>query len=307
MSPIILNEPFRAVFYAPYYVAEARGAFARQGIALRMETADNPNAAAGNLLDGSVDVAWSGPMRPMLERSRDPASPLRSFCAVVMRDPFLLVGRGKRPDFEIKDLSSLRIGVTSEVPTPWWCLQDDIRRAGLRPEALNLIQGRSMAQNAEAVLSGEIDVALLFEPFASRMEERGGAVWYAAAGRGLTAYSALYATEPRIVERRDAMLGMVRAVAEALEWVAGATPEAIAEAISPRFADLAPPLLLSSVRRYKALDLWSATPVLPRKALDRLAQAMISSDAMTHHPGYEACVDHALVRDALGASNVSDP
>lgn len=307
MSPIILNEPFRAVFYAPYYIAEARGAFARQGIALRIETAGDPNAAAGNLLDGSVDVAWSGPMRPMLERSRDPASPLRTFCAVVMRDPFLLVGRGERPGFQIADLATLRIGVTSEVPTPWWCLQDDIRRAGLQPEALNLVQGRSMAENAEAVLNGKIDVALLFEPFASRMEQHGGAVWYAAASRGLTAYSALYATSPRITERRDAMLGMVRGMTEALEWVAAATPEAIAESVSPRFANLEPPTLLSSIRRYKALDLWSATPVLPRQALDRLAQAMISSGAMTHHPGYETCVDHALVRDALGAGNVSDP
>ncbi|MCR0983759.1 ABC transporter substrate-binding protein [Roseomonas populi] len=307
MSPIILNEPFRAVFYAPYYVAEARGAFARQGLALRIETAGDPNAAAGNLLSGRADVAWSGPMRPMLERSRDPASPLRTFCAVVMRDPFLLVGRGERPGFRIEDLATLRIGVTAEVPTPWWCLQDDIRRAGLRPEALDLVQGRSMAENAEAVLDGEIDVALLFEPFASRMEARGGAVWYAAANRGPTAYSALYAAAPRIEERRDAMLGMVRALAEALDWVEGAAPEAIAEAIAPRFADLDPSILLGSVRRYKGLGLWSTTPVLPREALDRLAGAMISSGAMTHHPGYESCIDHALVRDALGAGRVGDP
>jgi NitT/TauT family transport system substrate-binding protein len=307
MSPIILNEPFRAVFYAPYYVAEARGAFARQGIDLRMETAGNPDAAASNLLDGSVYVAWSGPMRPMLERSRNSANHLRTFCAVVMRDPFFLVGRGARPDFRIEDLATLRIGVTSEVPTPWWCLQDDIRRAGLQPEALNLVQGRSMAENAEAVLRGEIDVALLFEPFASQMEPRGGAVWYAAAKRGLTAYSALYAMGPRIAEQREAMLGMVRAIGEALSWVAAATPEAVAETVAPRFADFDSAILLSSIRRYKALDLWSATPVLPREALDRLAQAMISSGAMSHHPGYEACIDHALVSDALGANKAAEP
>jgi NitT/TauT family transport system substrate-binding protein len=307
MPTIILNEPFRAVFYAPYYVAKERGAFARQGIELRMETAGDPNAAAGNLLSGRVDVAWSGPMRPMLERSRDAAAPLRTFCAVVMRDPFLLVGRGARPDFRIADLAKLRLGVTSEVPTPWWCLQDDIRRAGLRVEDLDLVQGRSMAENAEAVLKGEIDAALLFEPFASRMEARGGAVWYAAASRGVSAYSALYATADRIRDRREAMLGLVRAMAETLDWVAGASPEAIAEAVAPHFADLDPAILRSGIARYKSLDLWVKTPVLPREALDRLAGAMISSGAMTHHPGYEACVDHALVRDALGAANTAEP
>jgi NitT/TauT family transport system substrate-binding protein len=299
MSAIILNEPFRAVFYAPYYVADARGAFARQGVEVRLETAGDPNLAASNLLNGSADVAWSGPMRPMLERSRDPASPLRTFCAVVMRDPFLIVGRGPRPGFRIQDLATVRLGVTSEVPTPWWCLQDDIRRAGFRPEALDLVQGRSMAENAEAVLAGEIDAALVFEPFAGLMEERGGAVWYAAASRGPTAYSALYATEARIAERREAMRGMVRAMAETLAWVSTAEPEAIAEAVAPRFPELPADLLIRAMERYKALGLWSDTPVLPPEALDRLAAAMISSGAMARHPGFDACVDRALVDEAL--------
>jgi len=300
MTEIVLNEPFRAVFYAPYYVAEARGAFAAEGLDVRIETAGDPNAAAGNLIAGTADVAWSGPMRPMLERSRDPASPLMSFCAVVMRDPFLLVGGAPRPDFRIADLKGLRLGVTSEVPTPWWCLQDDIRRAGLRPEEIRLVTGRTMAENAEAVIAGDIDVALLFEPFASRIEARGGAVWYAAASRGPTAYSALYATAARIADRRDAMTAMVRALAATLDWVASAPAEAIAEAVAPRFPELEPALLLSAIRRYKALGLWSDTPVLPPGALDRLAEAMISSGAMTHHPGYDACVEAGLVREALG-------
>ena len=241
-------------------------------------------------------------MRPMLERSRNPAHPLRAFCAVVMRDPFLIVGRGSRPEFQIQDLASLRLGVTSEVPTPWWCLQDDIRRAGLDPAVLDLVLGRSMAENAAAVLAGEIDAALVFEPFASEMEQQGCTVWYAAANRGPTAYSSLYATQSRIAERRETMRGMVRAMAETLVWVAAATPEAIAETVAQRFPELAPSLLLNALRRYKALGLWSETPVLPVAALDRLAGAMIGAGAMTHHPGYDICVDAALVEEALAAS-----
>jgi hypothetical protein len=36
----------------------------------------------------------------------------------------------------------------SEVPTPWWTLQDDIRRAGLDPDAVRRVTDRSMAENA---------------------------------------------------------------------------------------------------------------------------------------------------------------
>ena len=303
MIPIILSEPFRAVFYAPYYVAEARGAFARQGLDLRMRMAGSPNLAAEMLLDGTADVAWSGPMRPMLEASRDPASPLRTFGAVVMRDPFLIVGRQPRSGFALADLATLSLGVTSEVPTPWWCLQDDIRRAGLDPAVLDLRLGHGMAENAAAVMEGELDAALLFEPFASQMELAGGAVWYASASRGLTAYSALYATAASIAGRRPAMLALVRALAETLEWVRDASPEAIAAAIGSCFPELEPAVLMRGLARYKALGLWSATPVLPEEALDRLAAAMISAGAMTHHPGAGACVDAELVEEALATSS----
>jgi NitT/TauT family transport system substrate-binding protein len=133
LSPIVLNEPFRAVFYAPFYIALQRGAFARQGLDLRMVNVGDPNQAAQELLDGTADVAWSGPMRPMQRLSLDPTYLLRTFGAVVMRDPFLLLSRLERPNFRIADLGSMHLGVTSEVPTPWWCLQDDIRRAGSTP------------------------------------------------------------------------------------------------------------------------------------------------------------------------------
>ncbi|HWT10837.1 MAG TPA: ABC transporter substrate-binding protein, partial [Roseomonas sp.] len=122
MHPITLNEPFRAVFYAPFYVAEARGMFAAQGIDVVRATAGDPTRAAENLLSGAADIAWSGPMRPMMLRDRDPSCPLRSFCAVVMKDPFLLVGHGPNPGFALANLKRLRLGSVSEVPTPWWCL-----------------------------------------------------------------------------------------------------------------------------------------------------------------------------------------
>lgn len=305
MQQLILGEPFRAVFYAPYYVAEALDAFGRHGLEVQTVTAGSADLAAQNLLDGATDVAWSGPMRPMLERSRNPDSPLRSFCGVVIRDPFLLVGREHRPNFRLADLAGLRLGVTSEVPTPWWCLQHDLRRDGIELEAIDLVTGRSMQENADGVLRGEIDVALLFEPFASEVEAFGGSVWYAAAGRGPTAYSALYATARRIAERREAMVGIVCAMIEALDWVAEAGAPEIARVVVSRFPHVSPEVLLSSITRYKSLGLWSATPVLPPDALDRLADAMISAGVMERHPGYAACIDADLVREALDRSRLS--
>lgn len=294
MERLVLIEPFRAIFYAPYYVALDRGCFATHGVEMVLETAGTTDAAAARLHDGSADLAWSGPMRPMLERSRDPAGALRSFGAAVMRDPFLLLGMGERPDFALADLAPMRIAIPAEVPTPWWCFQHDLREAGVDPAAMSGVQFMPMAEGAAALRSGAVDAVLLFEPHAAALEDDGAAIWYAAASRGPTAYSALYAVAPRIAAKRDAFVKVVRGLGDALAWLHAADDATLAAALAPRFPDVTPDRLLRAVARYRRLGLWVEHTRLPPDALDRLAASMISSGVMTHHPGYESCIDTTL-------------
>ncbi len=299
MTPITLLEPFRAIFYAPFYLAEARGLFAAEGLALEMVTAGSTDLACQKLLAGEADLAWSGPMRPMLLRSQDPSCTLRSFCAVVMKDPFLLVGRAPRPGFTLGDLPSLKLGQVSEVPTPVWCLHDDLRRLGLDPTTLPGRRGPAMADNAAAVLAGELDVVQCFEPYAAQLEAEGGSVWHAQASRGPTAYTAFYSTEALIAAKRPALMGMVRAMAASLKLMNEWPAERIADAIAARFPDVPLAQRVRAISRYQGLGLWPATPHFPRAAQQRLGEAMVSCGAMTHIPAYEACVDDSLVDDAL--------
>ena len=53
---ITLQEPLRAIFYAPFYVALARGAFAAEGVKIRLASSPRPQDAAWRLMDGTVDV-----------------------------------------------------------------------------------------------------------------------------------------------------------------------------------------------------------------------------------------------------------
>lgn len=300
MHPIVLNEPFRAVFYAPFYVAEARGLYARQGIEVRRDTAGDPNKAAENLMSGRADIAWSGPMRPILLRARDPGCPLRSFCAVVMKDPFYLLGRGANPGFALADLQRLRFGVVSEVPTPWWCLQGDLIATGIDPAALDVRTSGTMPQNADAVAAGTLDIAMMFEPFATLLEGRGGAVWHAAADRGLCAYTSLYATEARIAERAEEFGAMIRAIGESLAWIATAEPAEIAATVAAHFPDVPQPVLAAALARYQRNGIWNPTPHFPRAAFERLRDAMKACGVITREPGFEECVDEAIVARALG-------
>ena len=299
MRPMTLLEPFRALFYAPFYLAEARGSFARQGIDLRMVTAGTTDRAAEMLLAGEADLAWSGPMRPLLLRSKDPGCTLRSFCAVVMRDPFLLLGPKPRPGFMLQDLAGMTLGLVSEVPTPVWCLQGDFARAGIDRGAIRTITDRTMAENAEAVAAGAVDVAQMFEPFACRVEDAGGAVWHAQANRGLTAYTSFYATEAGIAAKRPELMAMIRAMAESLAFIRRAPAEEIAALIAPRFAEVPPAHRIRAIARYQALNLWDAGPAFPREAFETLGAAMLASGVISHVPAFEACVDQGIVTEAL--------
>jgi len=300
MSPVTLQEPFRAVFYAPFYAALARGDYAAQGVEVRLLSGVVPSAAKDSVLSGTADLAWGGPMRILLAHDADPACPLRNFGAVVMRDPFFLVGRAPRPDFRLPDLVGLTLGTVSEVPTPWWTLQHDIRLAGLDPARLRRVTDRSMAENAEAVADGTLDLAQLFEPLVTMLEEAGSAhVWHVAAQRGLTAYTTFYTTAERLQSRRAELKAMLRGLARTLAWVAESPPEHLAEAIAPFFPDMPPTRLARSLARYKALGLWTADPFYPEEAFSRLETAMHSAGAIRRRPGFAATADNTIVAEAL--------
>ena len=238
---ITLQESLRGLFYAPFYVALAREAYAAEGVTVRFASAATPGRAALGVLDGTADVCWGGPMRVMQAYAQVPDCDLVHFAEVVTRDPFLLIGRTPRPDFELRDLLGLRVGTVSEVPTPWMCLQEDLRRAGVAPARLNRVSDRSMADNVAALRRGELDVVQVFEPFAATLEaDGGGNVWYAAARRGPTSYTTFYTRRGLLRDRREELLGMVRAIHRTLQWVAQADGAAIADAIAGFFPDVPP-------------------------------------------------------------------
>src|SRR5277367_3614055 len=291
---IVLQESLRGLFYAPFYVALAQGAYAAAGVDVRFVSAPRPGDAARGLFDGSVDVCWGGPMRVMETYKLVPGCDLVCFAEVVTRDPFLLVGRMPRPDFQLADLLGLRVATVGEVPTPWLCLQEDLRRAGIAPGRLDRIGDRSMAENIAALRAGQVDVVQLFEPFVSALVAEGaGHVWYAAATRGPTSYTTFYARRGLLTARREEMRRMVRAIHRTQRWVAGATAAQIADAIADYFPDVPAAIRCAACARYKSLGIWSTTPVLPRPGYDRLLSSLVSG-GLVDGTAFDVAVDNSL-------------
>jgi len=298
--PITLQETLRGLLYAPFYAALALGAYRREGVAVGFVSAPEPGAAADGLFDGTVDVAWGGPMRVMQTYDRRPDCDLVCFAEAVTRDPFFLIGREPRPDFTFADLYGKRVATVSEVPTPWLCLQEDLRRAGLDPDALPRVADRTMAENAAALRRGELDVVQFFQPFAEELITAGdGHVWYAAANRGPTSYTSFYTRRTTLTARREQLKKVVRGLYRTQKWLHASPPEALANVVQSFFPAVPAALLRAAIARYHALGIWGRNPILPRAGYERLRAGLISARFVKQAAPFEQAVDNALAEEIV--------
>lgn len=292
---IKLAENFRAVFYAPFYATHALGFYGGEGVAVDLIDSAAPGAATAGLLDGSIDLAWGGPMRVMKARDLDAASPLVCFCEVVARDPFFLIGKADRSGFRLADLSKLRVATVSEVPTPWLCLQHDLRQQGVDPENIDRVGDGTMAEHLDALRKREVDVAQLFEPYVSLALQSGaGNILYAAGSRGPTTYTTFLTTRDSISKNRVAFAAMVRATRRTLVWVAEHSADELAAAVASFYPDVPREILARSLRRYRDADLWTRTPEVSRQGFGRLAESLKSGGFISRMHSYEDCVEQTL-------------
>ena len=305
---IILQESLRAVFYAPFYVALARGAFEAEGVEIGFASSPRPQDAAMRLMNGTVDVCWGGPMRVMETYQQNPGCLIVCFGEVVTRDPFLLMGRQpSRQDFSLADLRWVKLATVCEVPTPWLCLQHDLRLAGIDPELVSRVADQTMARNVEALKAGDVDVIQVFEPFASLLlADKAAQVWYEAARRGPTSYTTFYTRRGTLTTRRDELLRMVRAIARTETWVASASGAEIAAAVAPYFSEVPHSILEAACPRYKTLEIWNTTPILPRAGYDRLRDGLVSGGFVSPGTPFEIAVDNSLAEEVLAGPSAAE-
>lgn len=298
---ITLQEALRGLFYAPFYAALTRDAFTHEGVEVRFVSSPSPGRALEALMDGTADVGWGGPMRVNEGYQTIPGADFKCFAEVVTRDPFFLMTRDAHPPFAPPALHGLRLGTVSEVPTPWLCLQHDLRLAGVDPAAIDRHAGGTMADNAAALLRGDLDVVQLFQPFVEELVEQGCHIWWAAADRGPCSYTTFYARAPVLAAKHTELAAMVRAILRTQRWAGDAAPAAIAEAAAPFFPAVPPARLEAACARYQALGVWGHDPVLPQAGYDRLLAGLVSGGFVQPGTPFEQAVDNRLAHAALAA------
>ncbi|HEY1797867.1 MAG TPA: ABC transporter substrate-binding protein [Stellaceae bacterium] len=290
-----LFENYRFVLYAPFYAAHATGAYEAEGLEVELLPSPGPGKAEAAVLAGEADVMWMGPIRIMKLHEQNPTCPLTAFAEVVTRDPFSLLGGKPNPGFKLADLAHIRFASVSEVPTPWLCITEDIRQAGLDPNRLDRIADKGMPENVAALHAGTLPVAQMFEPFVEQAIRGGAHVWQQSSARGLTSYTVFATHRDRLAQNPEPFRRMVRAMARTQRWVAAASPSELAAAIGSYFPDLDRAVLEGSLARYKSQGVWATDPRLPEEGFLCLQRALLSSGFLSHPVPYADCVDSTLI------------
>jgi NitT/TauT family transport system substrate-binding protein len=297
---ITLLENFRAVFYAPFYAAPALGAYAAEGLDVKIEPSPNAALTMQTVISGAAEVSWGGPLRLMFAREQFPESDPIVFCEVVGRDPFFILGREANPGFRLSDVCGKRFGRVTEVPTPWMCLQHDLRSAGLEPSKITLARDRSMPENCAALRAGEVDLIQVFQPYATELVRSGDAhVWYAAANRGPTAYTSLNTTRAYAEKNPEVLRAMCRAMYRTQKWIAAHDGTALAEVVNGYFPDVPRALLAASFDAYLEIGLWNRTPSMYREGLEWLRDAAMAAGLLHTRFKYEAVAEMRFADEVI--------
>lgn len=291
---IRLAENFRAVFYAPFYGCLSLGFFKKAGLDIELVDSPSPGAALDWLQKGRVDVAWSGPQRAIkhaLERHPE-SERLRCFGEVAAKDPFYLVARTEITNgFNLSDLPGMRLGVVSEVPTPWFCLQQDLTDRRIDLANISVVQGLSMAEQLDRLERGELDVIQVFEPYVQQALDGGvGQIVYAAADRGWTAYTTFMTTQNKIDQCRSEFEAMGHALGDFSRWLNQSGVEALVDVVKSYYLDIDATVLAQGLSRYDRAGLWSLRPAVSRAGYDRLLESMLGTRTILDSVPYEQVV-----------------
>lgn len=293
---IRLYENLRTLSYAPYYLAEVWHHYAANGVQVETIPSPAPPETARGLIEGRVDVSWGGPMRVLLNHDTDPDCPLVCFGQVVGGDPFMLIGREPRPDFQFKDLCGLKVGVVSEVPTPWMTMQDDLGRAGIDPATIERGPTRTMSENVAALAAGELDVIQVMEPQAAiALSGHDAHLWHRFSIRGEVAFTTFYAPRAFVRTNPEICRALVAALEASIEQLYSTPAEQVGALLRPWFPDVDAARLSEAVHGYQAASLWTRDPAIAPAHLARLKAALLSGELIRRDIPFESVVDESFL------------
>jgi NitT/TauT family transport system substrate-binding protein len=232
-------------YYLPLTIAERRGFFKEEGLAVEVPDFAGGSKALQALMGGSADVV-SGAYEHTINMQTKNLF-IREF-VVQGRAPqiVLAVSTKTMPDYrQLADLKGRKIGVTAPGSSTAMMVGYLLAKAGLSiKDDVSIIGVGASTMAVNAIQSGQIDALANLDPVTTLLQ-RSGSIQIIADTRtlkdtrevygGLMPAAVLYTTEEFIRRNPNTTQALANAMVRALRWLQTATPDEVADTVPKEF------------------------------------------------------------------------
>jgi NitT/TauT family transport system substrate-binding protein len=302
IKTVRVAEVTRSIFYAPQYVALAKGFFKDEGLKVELTTTWGGDKTMTTLLSGGADIALVGSETTIYVYNQGTNDPIINFAQLTQTDGTFLVSRNKIENFTWDQLKGSTFLGQRKGGMPQMVGEFVLKKHGIDPHKdLKLIQNVDFANIANAFASGTGDFVQLFEPTASIFEQEGKGYIIASFGTesGHIPYTTFMAKQSFIQNNKDTIEKFTRAIYKAQQWVASHSAAEIAKVIQPYFKDTDIQIIEKVVDRYKKQGTYATDPILDKEEWNNLQNIMDEAGELPKRIDHETLVDHSFAEKVM--------
>lgn len=305
LAKVTLNEVAHSIFYAPMYVAIEKGYFEEEGIDLTLVNGNGADNVMTALIAGEADIGFMGSEASIYVYQEGSQNYAVNFAQLTQRAGNFLVGREADEDFTWEDLKGTTVLGGRAGGMPQMIFEYILKQNGIDPQKdLTIIQNIDFGVTAEAFASGTGDYTVEFEPFATSLEQSGNGCVLASLGvdSGYVPYTCFCALGSYMEKHPDVIQGFTNAIQKGINYVAGHTPEEIAQVIAPQFEETDFDALVTIVERYYEQDTWKTDVIFTEEAFNLLQDILDEAGELSQRVDYHVLVNTEFAQKAKEAN-----
>ena len=297
LRKVKVNEVTRSVFYAPQYVAIAKGYMEEEGIEIELTTGQGADAVMTAVLSGQSDIGFAGPEAAIYVYNEGKDDYCEVFAQVTQKDGSFLVARNSTDNFSWNDLKGKTIIPGRKGGVPYMTFEYVLKQNGLTPgKDVILDDSIKFDLMAGAFTAGTADYVTLFEPTATMTEQakKGYIVASIGAESGEIPYTAYFAKKSYINENSDLIQKFTNAIYKGQKYVEEHSMKEVAEAIKDFFPDTDVDLLAKVLQSYKDIDAWKTEPTMKEEAYNKLQEVIEEAGELKQRAPFNKVVNNSF-------------
>ncbi len=301
LTKVTLNEVAHSIFYAPMYVAIEEGYFAEEGIDISLVTGFGADKTMTAVLTDEADIGFMGSESTIYTYAGGTEDYVVNFAQLTQRAGNFLVSREPIDSFSWDMLVGKNVLGGRAGGMPQMVFEYILKKNNIDPATdVNIDQSIDFGSTAAAFSGGDADFTVEFEPHATSLEALGDGYVVASLGEdsGYVPYTAFSAKKSFIEANPEIIQSFTNALQKGMNYVQSHTPEEIAKAIAPQFAETDMETLTTIVTRYHEQDTWKENLIFEEDAFDLLQNILEESNVLEKRVPYEDLVNTEFAKKA---------